>query len=313
MKNPTVSVILPIYNGAEFIEGSIQSILAQDFRDFELLAIDDGSTDDTPKILRRLAKKDPRIRILTHAKNMGLVAGLNEGIEEAKGRFIARMDADDYAMATRFSRQVAALKKDSSIALVAGGFRIIKHDDTIVDHIYPYLLSEDLHRRLFIGNAIAHGSVMMRKSAVKKAGLYSGDVGPTEDYELWTRLMKVGRIVAIPHLIYVHRLNPGGISMTLNEKQQKQMIINQQNVWAERRPEIVTRSTLKKRLRFYRAQPYGRQQWSYHYLLDNAQLGVKMVRYGYRMAGFWQLLQVALVGREGVSAVRARIKAIQRD
>src|SRR5690348_11009852 len=104
MSKPLVTVLMPVFNSGDFLEEALNSILRQSFSDFELLIIDDGSNDSSPAILAKLSKKDKRIRVVTHKKNQGLVKTLNEGLELARGEFIARMDSDDIALPTRLSK-----------------------------------------------------------------------------------------------------------------------------------------------------------------------------------------------------------------
>ncbi len=300
---------MSVSNGEKFLEEAINSVLKEP-EEFEFLIINDGSKDDSKEILAKLAKQDSRIRVINQ-KNVGLTTALNRGIKEAKGEYIARMDDDDYSMPQRFRRQIAVLDANPNVVLVSGGARFMTYEGKIIDHIFPYLRSQDLSRRLYLGNAITHGSVMYRKSAAVKAGLYRQEVGPTEDYDLWTRLMDVGDIITIPFLLYAHRLNPGGISASNSPKQRTEMVNNIDNLWARQQPAVLSRATLKRNLEFYRHQPFGRDQWVWHYLRDNAQLGVKMIKYGHRLKGIWQLIQVALVGRSGLRAVHDRIRAVK--
>ena len=109
MASPEVSVLMPIYNGARFLAEAIDSVLGQTFDDFELLAINDGSSDDTVEILARYGNRDSRVRIVDNGENVGLVASLNRGCDLARGKFIARMDQDDFSFPRRLAKQVKFL------------------------------------------------------------------------------------------------------------------------------------------------------------------------------------------------------------
>ena len=113
--SPVITVLLPTYNAAAWLGAAIDSLLHQSYRDFELLVIDDGSTDRTPSLLNTY--KDDRIRVLRHEHNSGLIASLNHGIDVAKGKFIARMDADDICMPQRFERQLLFLKTHPEVSI----------------------------------------------------------------------------------------------------------------------------------------------------------------------------------------------------
>src|SRR5438093_1473162 len=115
MRQPTATILLPTYNAAAWLGGAIDSLLGQSYRDFELLVIDDGSTDQTPSLLNTY--KDDRIRVLRHEHNSGLIASLNHGIDVAKGKFIARMDADDVSHPRRLERQLAFLERHPEVGV----------------------------------------------------------------------------------------------------------------------------------------------------------------------------------------------------
>src|ERR1051325_1151561 len=106
---PTVSVLLPVYNAERYLESALQSVLGQTFSDFEVIAVDDGSKDNSKKILERFAANDPRIRVISRP-NTGIVGALNDGLAVARGEFIARMDADDVALPGRFQAQLDYLR-----------------------------------------------------------------------------------------------------------------------------------------------------------------------------------------------------------
>ena len=125
VKPPLVSIITATYNDETYIESSIRSVLSQDFTDFEYLIINDGSTDNTKKIVQRLQKEDSRIRLINQ-KNSGLVASLNRGITEARGTYIARIDGDDEWLPHKLKTQVTMLEKNKNLVLVGGGAEIMK-------------------------------------------------------------------------------------------------------------------------------------------------------------------------------------------
>ena len=187
MTVPTVSVLLPVYNGAAYLQAAIDSVLAQTFTDFEVIIIDDGSADATPQILA--AFTDPRIKSVRQ-DNAGLVTALNRGIALAQGRYLARQDHDDLSLPTRFEKQVAFLDAHPDHALLGTRSQIWRGEDPTGrghDHAVD---DASLRFDLLFDSPFVHSSVMMRTDAVRAAGGYSRDPAhqPPEDYELWSRL-----------------------------------------------------------------------------------------------------------------------------
>ena len=219
-KTPLVSVVMSVYNGEKYLREAIESILNQTFTDFEFIIINDGSNDDTLNIIK--SYKDPRI-ILISRENKGLVASLNEGIERARGKYIARQDADDASLPQRLTRQVEYLRLHENCVVV--GSRIQEIDDVGVPH-YRVVLSNELPNdslelSLFFCNPLAHGTVLMRTDIVRAVGGYESRYWPAEDYELWGRMSKVGRLAVLDEVLYLYRFNSKGISLSNLEKQTK--------------------------------------------------------------------------------------------
>ena len=220
MRTPAVSVVLPLYNAAAFLREAIDSVLAQTFTDFELIIINDGSTDSSERIVRSYA--DPRIRFLHHDRNRGLVAVLNEGIERAKGRYIARMDADDIMLPGRLSKQEAFLKEHPEIDLVAAHVELMNVDGetTGVWDTDRAVVSEDEIRAMMPRtNCIAHPTVLFRSSSLGSLR-YDPRMTEGEDWELWLRMLSRGlRIAKIPEVLLRYRQHPS--SFTSAAKEQK--------------------------------------------------------------------------------------------
>lgn len=201
---PRVSVILPVYNGEPFLREAVDSILAQSFGDFELIAIDDGSLDASGEILDRIARADDRVTAL-HQANAGVVATLNRGLALAHGEFIARMDADDVAHPDRFARQVAFLDANPDVAAVGCAVTLI--DDRgkrIRDIDYPGT-PEAVAAFLETGSALAHPTVMMRREAVRAVGGYRAAYRHAEDYDLWLRMAERYRLANLAERLLLYR------------------------------------------------------------------------------------------------------------
>ncbi len=207
---PTVSVLMPCFNAAHTLDETMQSLLEQTYPDFEIIVVDDGSSDETRARLEHWAQKDARIRIasLPHA---GIIAALNHGLDLCMAPLIARMDADDVAHPHRLLRQVELLENRSEIAAVGSlveGFPA----DTIREgyNIYISWLNrlvdpEAIAREIFIESPLAHPSVMMRKSWLDKVGGYE-ERGWAEDYDLWLRMHTAGaKFAKVPEILLYWR------------------------------------------------------------------------------------------------------------
>ena len=194
-RNPAISVVLPVYNAEAYVREAVESILAQSFTDFELIAINDGSTDGSGAILRELAARDTRI-VLVERPNGGLVSALNEGIKIARAELIARMDADDVSMPERFALQHARMMEEPELAVLGSFFHIMDRDGAII-RLYDDLPLTPAEARSAVGGfLVAHPAVMMRRDAVLKAGGYRKAFCHAEDYELWLRMIDLGYAIA---------------------------------------------------------------------------------------------------------------------
>ncbi len=212
MRAPLVSVIMGVYNGEDYLKEAIDSILAQTFRSFEFIIINDGSTDKTSDILSQY--DDPRIYIIEQ-ENKGLVASLNIGCSIAVGNYIARMDADDISMPSRFEEEIKLFSTDAEIALVGTFFAYIDEAGTPTGTVMAMpTLDIDLRRALYTVNPFAHGSTMFKRSVFEALSGYTDEYGPTEDYELWRRFANTSayKFGVVPQALYLYRLNSEGIS-----------------------------------------------------------------------------------------------------
>jgi hypothetical protein len=208
---PDVSVVLSVRNGGADLPKAIESILAQTFANFELIAINNGSTDGTRSYLDGIS--DPRVRVF-HQTDAGLAAALNQGIALARGHYIARQDHDDLADPSRIAKQVEFLDAHPDHALVgtcaeiwvgekrSGRF----HDHPASDHILRF--------DLLFNNPFVHSSVMIRKSALDRVGVYTMDPGrqPPEDYELWSRISRHYCVANLPERLTIYREVPSSMS-----------------------------------------------------------------------------------------------------
>ena len=208
---PDVSVVLSVRNGGDDLPKAIESILTQSFANFELIAINNGSTDGTADFLDQIA--DHRVRVY-HQADAGLPCALNRGISLARGRYIARQDHDDWALPTRLEQQVRFLDAHPEHALVGTRAEIwIGDHPTGRYHDHP---TDDaaLRFELLFNNLFVHSSVMIRKTALDQVGAYSADPErqPPEDYELWSRIARQFRVANLPERLTIYREVPSSMS-----------------------------------------------------------------------------------------------------
>ena len=201
----------PCTTAQNFCDGGIESILSQSYRNIELIIINDGSSDDSAKIISTF--NDPRIRVY-HQENQGLAATLNRSINLAKGEYLARQDQDDLSLAQRLERQVSFLDAHPSCGMV-GGWAEIWVGNVRSDRIHRHPTeSSHLKYDLLFDNPFVHSSVMLRKSVCETIGLYSTDKArqPPEDYELWSRVARHFEVANIPEVLLVYREVPNSMS-----------------------------------------------------------------------------------------------------
>lgn len=244
-KRPLISVIMGAYNSDRYIGEAIESILNQSVGDFEFLIIEDCSTDNTLPIVSRYAQKDNRIRIIQNRKNEGLGYSLHLGVNEAKGDYIARMDADDVSSPKRFERQIDFLKKNTDVVCVGtsarktgniglrGRMNGTIHSKKTHDYILAWLL---------IGTPMIHSSVMFNATLLKSLGLnYNPEYRRAQDYELWSRIVFAGRMANIDEPLQCYRYHADMASNIAADEQRarsRQMHKNILSRLLEREPTV---------------------------------------------------------------------------
>jgi glycosyltransferase involved in cell wall biosynthesis len=210
-----LTVLIPVYNGARHLDASIASVLAQELADFELVIVDDASTDATPAVLAKWAARDPRIVLLRLERNGGISVALNAGLAIARGRYIARQDADDISLPGRFAAQVAALDAHPEAALVSIG-RIWIDDEGKTIGTAPYLLQSPAVLRFllhFTPLAIGvPGQTMMRADAARAVGGWDETFRLAQGWEFATRLAKHGSFMALPQVGMKYRVHRSRVS-----------------------------------------------------------------------------------------------------
>ena len=217
--NPKVSIIMGVWNGAQHLKESINSILTQTFSDVEFVVVNDASTDDTAHILAAYAAQDPRITVVTNAQNLGLTRSLNVGIRASRGTYIARMDAGDTSEPTRFAEQVQFLDEHPDHGLVGAWTHVIDEDSHIIGEMKYPTDNVSLKKDLIKYNPFVHSSVMMRRDIVEKAGLYNESWKYAQDYELFFRMSKYAKIANIGAYLASYRMSPVSITSRKNKQQ----------------------------------------------------------------------------------------------
>lgn len=216
MEFPTVSVVMSVFNGEEFLAEAIDSILNQTLRDFEFVIVDDGSTDGTADILSTYALRDGRIRVVRHG-NKRLAASLNIAIGFAKGKYIARLDADDIAMPGRLQEQVAFMERNPEVGVLGGAFELITDSGEVIDIIRHPLEDSQIRSAILRYNPICHPSVMLRKDVVLALGGYRNIY--VEDYDLWLRMSERSRLANLHNVLVRYRVHGNQMSVRKLEHQ----------------------------------------------------------------------------------------------
>lgn len=207
-----ISCVLPVFNGATYLEEAIQSVLRQTFSDFELVIIDDGSTDLTPEIIAEAATRDRRV-VSLRQDNAGIVAALNAGLRVAKGRYIARMDADDICLPNRFAFQAAYLDEHPACVLVGGLAQAFSSSEPLGTHSGGRHRQTDL--KCFPPKVAVsiHPLIMIRRATMERLGGYRNLFPHAEDYDLYLRLVPFGSIDNPNEVILQYRRHSEAVSL----------------------------------------------------------------------------------------------------
>ncbi|MEZ4795941.1 MAG: glycosyltransferase [Flavobacteriaceae bacterium] len=218
-KQPSITVLMPVYNCELYVEEALSSILNQTFSDFEVLIIDDASTDATVSIIKSF--NDKRINLIVKPKNTGYTNSLNHGCKIAKGKYIARMDGDDVSLPERFEKQIVFLEANPDVMVCGTTYSKIGNPKRITIPQYH----DDIKIRLLWGNCIAHPSVMIRKEALEVfSEPYDTLKEPAEDYDLWVRLLAVGKLHNLPDVLLDYRTYTNQVSRKRAQEQKRSEI-----------------------------------------------------------------------------------------
>lgn len=258
---PCVSVVMAVLNGARFLRDAIESVLGQTFTDFEFIIIDDGSTDDTWRILTEYAAQDSRIVLIRNEKNQGIASSVNRGLARARGKYIARMDADDVTIPERFAKEVRFLEDHPEVGMVGSNMFYIDSSGNIhPSHWRRPQMHNLIKWRLCFEDPIANVTVMMRRNIVIQLNGYQAEYESfAEDYDLWQRMCQVTRMANLSDIFtYARRCETytSNVSSRYSDRQYQNCITIAQRMIST----ILGEAVPKKHVRNLHAR-FGKTQW----------------------------------------------------
>lgn len=211
MTNPQISVVMPAYNAKKYVAEAINSILNQTFTDFEFIIINDASTDSTKDIVESF--KDPRIKLINNERNQGVAKSLNIAISAAKGKYIARMDADDISLPERFQTQFNFMEKNPDIDICGSWMKTFGDNQRIVKAPEQH---NEIKDELFFLCSMLHPTIIFKKNLTLQ---YSSDFPRAEDYDLWSRTINKLKFANIPEVLLLYRIHDNQIGIANKAKQ----------------------------------------------------------------------------------------------
>lgn len=229
---PDISVIMSVYNGQEYLSLAIESVINQTFKNFELIVINDCSSDKTAEILDSFAKKDERVKVFTNEVNLKLPSSLNKAISLAQGKYIARMDADDICLSDRLEEQYKFMEEHPDISLSSCRFLTVKNGVYMSGGAGGRCDSDALRALLLVANPILHPGVIAKAEVMKKYN-YDTTLTCTEDLELWTRMARCGeKMQILDKCLMIYRLHDKQITSTTLERQKSEVLKIQKNYYS---------------------------------------------------------------------------------
>jgi glycosyltransferase involved in cell wall biosynthesis len=215
VNNPLVSIVLPMYNSELYIRSSVDSILNQTYSNIELIVIDDASTDKSVEIVK--AFEDERIILLLKKVNTGYTDSLNLAIERSKGAYIMRMDSDDYSIKERVSTQLNYMENNPDVLVLGSMYKVIGKEFTSTNQPITF---DEVKLFSLIHSPVSHPTAFIRRSVFHQYNLrYDKNFEPAEDYDLWTRILDLGKIENLPEVLLYYRRHEGQVSNTQSAKQ----------------------------------------------------------------------------------------------
>lgn len=228
MSKAEITIIMPVYNAEKYLKNAIESVLSQTYDKFVFLIINDGSRDDSEKII--LSYSDERIKYIKNEKNLGIVKTLNKGLELVKTRYLARMDADDVCDKRRLELQIKEMEENPEIALLGTWAELINEDGNVIGELTPFVEDKQIKTALLFSNIFVHSSVMIRQSVLKENGWqYNINHKAVEDYGLWLKISFKYNVKILPQKLLKYRLNTNGI-MAIENKNIDNIIKNRAEI-----------------------------------------------------------------------------------
>ena len=232
-KTPEISLIMSVYNGEDYLAEAIDSVINQTFKDWELIIINDCSTDTTSEILEKYASLDERIKVYTNEVNLRLPSSLNKAMTYAQGKYIARMDADDICLPERLEKQFEFMEENESVALSSCRFMTLKNGVISSGGCGGKNDSESVKALLLVTNPILHPGIIAKADVIKNLG-YDKNFTCTEDMELWTRFVLAGyKVEIMSEYLMLYRLHDKQITETTLEKQHREVVAIQRQYCAK--------------------------------------------------------------------------------
>ncbi len=232
MKAPKISVIMSVYNGETYLEEAVESVINQTFKEWELIIINDCSTDSTAQILEEFAKKDERVKVYPNEVNLKLPTSLNKAISLSSGKYIARMDADDICLPERLEKQYKFMEENPDIALSSCRFMTVKNGVYASGGAGGRCDFDAIKALLLVANPILHPGVIAKADVMKKFN-YDTTLTCTEDLELWTRMVTNNqKIEILPECLLIYRLHDKQITSTTIERQHTEVLKIEQKYYS---------------------------------------------------------------------------------
>jgi glycosyltransferase involved in cell wall biosynthesis len=248
---PGVSVVMAAYNSAHTVQAAIDSILSQSYADFEFIIIDDGSTDETPDILR--TNTDPRIILLPNEQNIGLTRSLNRGLDASRGEYIARMDADDISLPHRLERQIQYMTEHPEIGVLGTNMLFVDEEGQVLHDgrpLYQDFLTPGYIKWLLLWlNPIPHPTVMIHRVVLQETGFkYDPAFKTSQDYALWCRLARFTSLAVLPDVCLHYRLLPTSVTRKQSTQQPRDYYATIKSVMQEQFDRVLGQSVSDRQI-----------------------------------------------------------------
>lgn len=228
---PLISIIIPVFNGANFIGETVNSILKSSYKNFEIILVDDGSTDKTKKTCQKLEKKNKKIKFYSFNKNKGLSHALNFAISKTKGKYIARLNQDDLILPYRLKKQLEFLEKNKDHVAVGGQIELFNKNG-IFDNVNFPLTNEEIKKQWLYLSPFSDPAVMYRKKAFAKTKGYKQSFWPVDDVHMWYQLGKIGKLANLKIVLTKVRWHNNAGSIKFHKLQMKKLF--KLHVWASK-------------------------------------------------------------------------------